>query len=524
MKQRLPILSVITPLVILATNLAFAQSSSLIAQQQFSQQPLNSILASKKMVVESDYALQLENADLQKRSLEALAGLSQDLHFAMSSYLTPTQPQVQVNNIQITLSPGHVQYQNVGLGVGFQASQVTALVSIGEIKVDRIVEQDLGGVIARIQVTASCHGVSLQFADPAAMASASMSPLVSADLLQLHVDAAQIQIGSPTVQMSALSCDGAQGFEELIRAEVTRVMSDTQVVSSFIHDQYIQKIQQVAAGVHYKWNDPKKVFSDSKLEAWIYPQSIAYIPELNSWVNQGHLQMIPVGATQKSSKIYRFQNADVLASLAGQGTSLLLPESFILEVIGQYFNQESFSVIKRSTEILGFQTLMGSFFAKLFLWPDLLFFSKSTPFLFIGQLSQQPQVAWSGKDLQLQIHLPLTVDMRYEEESKYLPFVLFNVPTTVTAPVSIAGEQLALQFQNVSMNLSYQYDPSYCETQANSCGSISRTTLRQALKDLVNGQSYKIPIPQIDIFSGVMVKSTGMVRDAAAGTVLFRLQ
>lgn len=500
------------PVLILTAKPAFAQSSSSIAQP------------TKKMIVESDYILRLDNGDLQQRSLSALAGLGKELQFSMNSFVTGTQPPVQINNIQIQLAPADIHYQADGLGILFQASQLRAAVTVGEIKVDQVVEKDLGGVIARIQVSATCRGVQLQFADPSAVASARFLLDVVDEELRLKVEAAQVQMGTPSLNVSSLSCEGAQGFDELIRAELVKAVGDTKAFQDFIHEQYLQRLQKTAADFHYNWHEPKKAFADEKLQAWIYPQSIHFVPGLNAWFNQGRLQMIPTGATQRSTQVFHFAKPELVLTAQEQPTALLLPENFVLEVIGQYFNQSSFVIIKKSTDIPAFQSLMGSFFAKLFLWPDLLFFKKSTDFLFIGDLSTEPVLSWPAKGLRLQVALPLRVDMRYAMNSKYLPFVRFNVPTTATMPISVVGDQILLQGQNVTMDLDYEYDPQYCESQNNACGSISKKTLKKSLQDFAGHLSSQIPLPQMEIFSGVVVKSQGLQRDPAMGAVIFSLK
>jgi hypothetical protein len=157
----------------------------------------------------------------------------------------------------------------------------------------------------------------------------------------------------------------------------------------------------------------------------------------------------------------------------------------------------------KSTTIAGFQTLLNSFWEKLFGWPDLFRFSSSSVFLFqavpLGPPSFDSEVAGGPNVISGNMTQPLNLKMFSPLNGGYEPYVEFN--TTLTGPTTLtldANGQINFQMAAATEPVTYSFADSYVQEYSPNTYIAAGTIGNSAFKAL-NTSGVQLTIPPLSV-------------------------
>ena len=369
------------------------------------------------------------------------------------------------------------QLQVQSTGINASAQGVAALLKVQQLIVDQTIIKEVGGNRIEIRVKAICEPFEIK--------------VPSADLLAQALYQRQNEMWSPKISqlklaihdgwsVSALSCRGPQGFEQA----VTQLLQD-----SLKNPDSIASVLQsfLSASMDEKWN-----------QIWKQMTTVGY-------------QNLKVNSMDEPTEFGFFIRGDLQA---GTGvTQINLPQN--LEVPTKTVSPQlvlttegfttlakekahHFSILKYNLQSIdAFQQLMHSRFKQFFIWPDLMNFSKSAPFLLTSNPSQKIdlQPLGQGKWSMQSQTFGIIEAPRDQVEQTYLHW---GLGASYKLSTQVKDSLLKLHVDQSKTNMTWKFDANYLKKFKPS-QRVSSSLLQKIGDSLFTGRSFEVQLPVLDL-------------------------
>lgn len=375
-------------------------------------------------------------------------------------------------------------------------------INIGEVLVDHIIEKVVGGIIGRFRVQASCKNVVLTMAPGKGSFEMALTPVVETVKLGMNVSSVALSWLPGSWAIQNLQCEGAQGFTDIIRAEIDKLASDS--------TQFIEPRKElIRAYVQNSIQNEKIDFSGPR-QLFVARPDIQAFMKINSYNDLGAAGVRLNGVIQidflkaKTPEVKNLALSEFSAqpSDANQ-TTLHLPKDFIKEVMGASYAANLWLHRVPSNKVPGFSTLMASRFKQMFVWPELQDYAKSTKFLF--DIYSKKDMDIQGSGLSYQLKASFNAHMQAPRGKNYVPFMDFVMPFTAKIQLKIEKEKASATLTKPTLGLSYLWDASYVKKYS-PARKFDAAAIRDAILDSTRGKTMSMAIPKISVVDGVSLK------------------
>lgn len=381
------------------------------------------------------------------------------------------------------------QLEADGESVSFVSKDLRADLSIQVISIDQYIEREVGGVIGRFRIQARCENVRLKMKPGQGIFTMRLRPTFNRAVLGVQVEDVSLHWTTAAWELAPLTCTGAEGFEDLIAAEILRLSGDDSVAQE--HKNILLEFARSFASAHViDLSKPRELTSPwPGLKLSLQMQDFVVRPE--SAVLRGVLRVdfihqgsgdeiflkLPSGASDSDSVVT---------------AQLRIPESFVLVLARQLFASHSWKKRLSSEQIPGFRTLMSSRWTQFFVWRELLRFSKSAEFLFDVSPAKDPLV--KGSKLRYQVRTAIAARMYAPKGGHYVPFMDFNIPFTSRVHLGVGRGNLTADFREVNLELQGQWVPSYLRTY-HPYRKFAAAKIQPRLRQAAEGTSFTYALP-----------------------------
>lgn len=473
---------------------------------------LSGISWARNEIIDIEYASKLNTQFVKQKLKEQVQILSQNLHFSVESFDIGTSPKVQILGLKAQIQPQSIQILNSTNGLIFSSIQNRAEISISEIKIQQTITKKVGGITLNLDVFASCKGLQAHFDDPQSEIGFELQPEIENEYLKIKISNPRLYLSKPRVDLSQLSCTGADGFDQLIQETIQNYLSDSQFINSLLHQDFIEKLNQYLGSYSYKWNQVQILSDNEKFTFYLFPQQMT--PLQDGFLSRGILRVRPkYRQTQETASIF----FSLPKNMTEAESSFIISETAFQYLIQDYFSKDNWKSQYNSDEIPEFQSLMKSRFKQFFVWADLFNFSKKSIFKFEIFSKQNPQINWQNTN-SLLFQTELEINMNAPIQNKYVPYVYFSVPISTLLQFQINQNQIIFKNLNPEISIKYAWDPNYCE-KPGTCGSISTKLVSKAIQNYLSENEFKFQIPQLEVLGGVKIKLKSFHRDPKSKTL-----
>lgn len=396
------------------------------------------------------------------------------------------------------------QLQKPALGSGqstltLTSRDLSAQLYIAEISVDHVIERNVGGVIGRFRVQASCKDIVLNLRKNQGKFEINLSPQVSGTQAGASVNAVDLSWSPGSWEYSSeFLCQGAQGFDSILRVEVDKIANDSVRFVEPQRDLLKKYVQDYLQNVVLDFSSPRKlVVARPDIDVTMKVQEFTDLGE-DGLRAKGVLEITFARAAETPRTVLKLSGPS--EKTASEMASLRLPKDFIKTVLAQAYRANTWLHQVNSSQLPGFSTVMNSRFVQFFVWPALMNFSKSAKFQF--DVYSNKDVSISGQRLQYQVKNQLYARMQAPKSGKYVPFMNFSLPFTSLIDVKVSEGVAQAKFVNPSLGMVASFDDSYVARYRPST-RFSTSTIRDRIVGGLWGQTVRMTIPKIPVAEGL---------------------
>lgn len=473
-------------------------------------------------VVQSEFEMLLPRS-FQQNLIDQVWRNLQSEQFNLSWSLpdqTYATPDVTVVGAGLTLEV-HTMLQKPALGGGGDTITLTsknleANLNLKKISLDQYIERNVGGIIGRFRVQAECDDVNFHMKPGQGTFTMTLSPVFDKNIVTAHVDDADMTWTTDAWEVTALKCTGAEGFEDLIRDEVLKVVADSKIVQ----EQKVTLTKYVQDYVNSKSIDfgKARTLTTSRPDITATMTVSEFAGTEDNAIVRGLMRVNFAKASSDKNKILKL-GSGIVTDAKGASAVLRLPESFVVDVTEAAFSGNSWKYHVSSKDIPGFSSLMDSRFTQFFVWRELMDFPKATEFFF--DIYSPKDIDVSGKNLSYKLGAPLWERMSAPRDGKYWPFMTFATPLTSDVKMSLSRGVVGAKLTNVSMGLKEYWDPVYdAKYYANK--TFAADTIRKRIVKAMEGTSLTYTLPKIPISESLSL-TVDSVTPTKSGDLLFYL-
>lgn len=422
-----------------------------------------------------------------------------DWTFDDQTYETPDVT-VLLKGIRLNLN-SRLQKPAVDTGgdsVILQSRGLEATLSIDSVSIDQWIEREVGGVIGRFRIQARCEGVSLRMLPGKALFEMRLRPVFEGGRVRAKVEDISLNWLKDGWSVNALNCTGAAGFENIIREEILKQVSDSAMVNKY-KDAMIEYVQDYVSRQSFD-------FSGSRSLGDIRPDIHASLRVTNF---EGQRENALLRGTIRIV-FDKSDEADVDLSLTGKSlggisqAALRVPEDIVPAISRRAFGAGSWMKRISSKDIPGFSVLTKSRFVEFFVWRELIRYPRSAEFLF--DVTNAKPLTLSGQDLKYKVKNTLTSQMYAPRDGKYVPFMDFTIPVSTDLGVTIADGKVTAKFTNVEIDLKYAWDPEYLEKYHPYKTFAKDKILENVRSGIRKGTQFSFTLPEIPVSSDLKLR------------------
>lgn len=424
----------------------------------------------------------------------------------------PDQQTVSEQNVPVKIKNISLKMrsflQKPALGNNQEVLQLTskdlqAQIDIGEVSVDHVIERVVGGIIGRFRIQASCRNVVLTLAPGKGTFGMILSPVVKGSSIGTNLESFSLSWSPGSWIPQSLQCEGAQGFTDLIKAEIDKMTSDSAKLIEPQRPMIAQYIVDSIKDLQVDFSQPKNlVISRPDIQVLMKMSEYKDLGQ-NGASLKGVLQIHFLKAKDKQVKMLALTSRDSANAVYNSQASLRLPKDFIKEVASASYTANSWLHKTTSDKFSGFATLMNSRFYQLFIWPELRNYPMSTKFLF--DVYSNKDVTILGQGLSYKIRATFNSMMQAPKGGKSIPFMYFGIPFTSDVNFKVENGTAYTTFVNPYMGLTYQWDSSYVKKYYPS-QKFDADTIRDRIVGDLRGKTMSFPIPKVPVTDEISLR------------------
>jgi hypothetical protein len=384
--------------------------------------------------------------------------------------------------------------------INLASTSLEASIHIEALTVDHIIEREVGGIIGRFRIQARCENVNLNLTKNAGSFTLSLSPRVNSG--QVGADVQDFALawspGAWTLQ-GELKCEGAEGFDTLIKDQVQAFAQDSK---SFLEPKralIAEYLTTYFSNLNFDLGTPRELVSArTDIKTSLVFDETKEDSTQGLWAKGRVIMEFQKSTRNKSQKLVL--QSSIFTETAGSQVLIRLPQEFAREVVAEAFSANSWAQRFSSGSIPGFSTVMNSRLTQFFVWPELRNYSKSAKFLF--DLNSKKDFEVSGQGLQYSVKSTLQAKMWAPRSSGYVPFMNFTIPLTSKVQMSVNKGILQTKLPNPSLSIGYAWDADYVR-KYNPSEKFAASTIRDKVQDNLWGETLTYKLPKVPLYGEV---------------------
>jgi hypothetical protein len=375
-----------------------------------------------------------------------------------------TSTQVQA---QVTAAPPVVNSSSVSVQITNAAIQV----SIGQISVDQVITQNIGGITVNAHLQASCGPIQLSQASAQASSQFALTWTSGTPQIQLT----SLTLGWPTTPwiVGTFTCEGPNGFGDLLHQQIAASLVDPAVLQPYLSQMLGNYISTQLESTLTKIRQP---FPASTGNGTLPLQVGAFTP-----VATGVLADVSVGTPDPAHPLQPLPvpSAQVLAALSTSQPEILGGMDVINTVLNSDLSSRpTYTAVNLQTNST-FHSLMGNPLLQLLFWSDLWNYSSDSPFY--AQIATPKNLAMTlGANGLLNTTFYLYVVMQSWRDQAWWNYVYVKGYTNAQVTLSVANGVLGYQTSIISPNEQISFGPDYIKKYGSS-GSLPTSDINSAL-------------------------------------------
>lgn len=313
----------------------------------------------------------------------------------------------------------------------------------------------------------------------------------------------QLQWPQSSWEIDAITCEGPEGFGEIVQTEVTNFLKNPAAIESWLKPLMEQKLNSLLA----------KALEPLKKPVWLDNSQIFLAKTSQTQVanDQGLVILFAV----ETSQAFQSPGASVVETplnLAGElwqevsdQPVLILPQGFF-ETTARH--AKIFPRVETHlNDVPAFAKILKSRFLQFFFWPELRKFRKDAPFdatsLVQGQQyafpANTPQAQFVGGQ-RMSVKASISTWVKAVRDNVEINWAYINTVLTGSVKYSLIKGEMNFALENPDLQMTAQHSTEYLEKYPNKHKfPISR--VRDAMASQLLGRSFKFTLPVLDLQS-----------------------
>ena len=371
------------------------------------------------------------------------------------------------------------------------SKSISADVIVDEVNASQTITVSEGGVTLNLNVTATCTGVHLQLPPGSTQASASIAIALTNGQLALTLNDFAANWAPSSWQIVSMNCQGPNGFGDLVAQSAQAQLQSINPFLSDIRNDIQAQLNAVGAAGPVSWTLNSS--DSSGISMNLTPESLQLLSdggaELGGIAAFSFAALNGTGCQKQISGDAPVSNGE---------DSLSIPVSAVEALIQCASLNKSLSYLFSSSQLPAFQSLLGNWFEKLFVWPDLLNFGSKSIFTFdlfpSGPPVFGPITEGASGNMNFNFSAPMTLASYAPEKDGMEHYVDFTTNLSGPATLAINNGVLSFTQSNSQLNISAHWDPLFIQNH-NPDQSIWSSIIAGDLKNLIAspGVTYTLP-------------------------------
>jgi hypothetical protein len=410
---------------------------------------------------------------------------------------------VQINDIFLQIKtqlkkPAVVDSQTA---IELSSQNLQALLTIGDVNVDHVIEREVGGIVGRFRLQASCKNVQLQMKAGEGDFAVILTPTVNSSTAGSEIQSVRLGWKPDAWVVASMQCSGAEGFDTILRAEIQKMAQDSNAFVS-PHLAFIKNsVQEELNKITFDFSKEKKVImSRPDLQVSMTVDQLQDLGSAGAKV-RGHFLVDFLKAPDEELKELNLEGEGVAN---GSLASLRLPKEFLKEAIKRAYAPNTWMYQITSDKISGFSSLMQSRFTQFFVWPELMSYPKNSIFRFDVYSNKALNI--SGQGMNYNVAGTIYTQMQSPQKiynGKLAPFMDFTVPLQTPITVDVSNSVLTAKLGGASMKLNAQWNKDYLKNTRGVSQYFSANIIKSRIIDAIAGKTITTALPKIPISEGL---------------------
>ncbi|MGZ3720791.1 MAG: hypothetical protein ACXWR1_20660 [Bdellovibrionota bacterium] len=388
-----------------------------------------------------------------------------------------------------------------------KSTNLGAAVTVDQLVITRHQVINIGGVNVDTPIVVVCNNIALGLPAGQASIEATVEAQVVQNQVQLTMPTYNATWPSGAWQISSLNCPELASVSDQVKAQILGYLSSFQnldsAVSSALTTQFTKWSQQASLLLLSQQQLPTK---SDYLKIFYEPET-ARENNGNGLILTGHLRFDYPFVAQGQNYLQEFPLPAGTQIVPGTTPQLIVSFSAIKTLMmGEYFAGK-LEYTMPSSQVTGFQSIMSSFWLKLFGWPDLLSFPSNTSFLFqflpMGPPSFLNEAAGGTNVITGDLTQPVSMRMFAPKNGQYTPYVEFR--TTLAGPATMTlgtAGQINFKINAADQPVQYAFAQSYID-QYNPNKFIAINTIAKSARTALNTDGLQLTIPPLTVGASI---------------------
>lgn len=367
-----------------------------------------------------------------------------------------------------------------GTHLSLRLPKVGVRVGLDSVSVDQVITREVSGVVVNVHLKAQCGPIRLiqENAQSEAVFAVDWSTGAPAARLQ------QLNLGwdDGSWQMSEFSCEGPQGMDRLLEAEVLKQLKDPQVVKPYLADWLSRQLQEKLTAALASLKTPLSL-ADGDIQLHVGAMVPASTGLLVPLMLQKDAPALPVPST--------------LASLPKDKPVFLVGTAVLQTLLEAQLAKQPELITVDLRTFSAFKTLIGSRFLQFFVWPDLMNYAKSAPFY--GRIQRPSKLTLKSEGgARFSSPVDLRAVIQSQRSGRWWDYVTMSGQARALVQLSLSGGQLnyATSLNGVSLATGFGQD---YKKQFGYTGWLPTSALRSGLEGSQPSLSGSVQWPDVDL-------------------------
>lgn len=369
-------------------------------------------------------------------------------------------------------------------------SPLQLAVSLSDFVIATTLKRKIGNIDLNVSINARCSGAHLRLQGGALYAAIEWQRVNN--FVDLKVENLKLAWQESDWIVEPPKCQGLDGLDAVTRLyilkELSRVEQFVPLVQQLVQDELLKKMTELK-------NQLATVMQLQVLSELVYYRTF------------GLVELGPQGLLFQVQASTRFAGIADKALLVDESIgrvdfskftqpTLLVSGDNLARLLGEVFAKARLSTEMKS--IPAFKKLLGSWLLKLFLWPDLFSFSKSTDFRLLSQvLDNQLSFKILGTQ-QVQVSAQIGSWLMAPRAGEIWPYLYVNSEFASRGGFVVRESNLVINFINPQLEQKITFGGEYLK-KFHPDTRIASSVLRKAILTQVQSQALVLPLPPLKL-------------------------